>query len=209
VSDHSLSTAFRHGLPEHCRRSAWLAALVVASLLPGCQRAPTAEKAEPAPAPKAAPKRVDAVDPPPPPPPEPEAPSPAPAAPAPSSATAAPKAAAGTAAQNKRSSPCDASCGGSATAELQSALRAKAGQARSCYERALSHNSELQGSLTVQVRIGPGGEVCAATLGKDKLGDPAVTGCVVQRFRGGPFPKPSGGCVDVEVPINFVPRQAG
>lgn len=112
-------------------------------------------------------------------------------------------------AQNKRPSPCDATCGGTATAELQSALRAKAGQARSCYERALSHNSELQGSLAVQVRIGPGGEVCAATLAKDKLGDPTVTGCVVQRFRGGPFPKPSGGCVDVEVPINFVPRQAG
>lgn len=181
---------------------------LAAGFLPSCQRSPAPQKAEPAPAPKAAPKRVEAVDPPPPPPPEPEAPSAAPAPAAPSGAAAAPKAASA-GAQNKRPSPCEATCTGTASAELQSALRAKAGQARSCYERALSHNSELQGSLAVQVRIGPGGEVCAATLAKDKLGDPAVTGCVVQRFRGGPFPKPSGGCVDVEVPINFVPRQSG
>jgi hypothetical protein len=181
-------------------------AWVVAGVLTSCQRAPEPQKAEPAAVAKPVPKRVEAVDPPPPPPPEPEAPSAATAAP---SSAAAPKAAGATAQGKPRPSPCDATCGGTATAELQSALRAKAGQARSCYERALSHNSELQGSLAVQVRIGPGGEVCAATLAKDKLGDPAVTGCVVQRFRGGPFPKPSGGCVDVEVPINFVPRQAG
>jgi hypothetical protein len=90
---------------------------------------------------------------------------------------------------------------------LQSVLRGKAGQARSCYERALTNNSSLSGSVVINVRVGPAGEACSASLGKDTLSDSVVTSCVLQRFRTGPYPKPSGGCVDAEVPINFVPRQ--
>jgi hypothetical protein len=44
-------------------------------------------------------------------------------------------------------------------------------------------------------------------MAKDTLADPAVTNCVLQRFRSGKFPKPSGGCVDIALPINFVPAQ--
>jgi hypothetical protein len=28
---------------------------------------------------------------------------------------------------------------------------------------------------------------------------------VLSRFRGGTFPQPTGGCVDVAVPMNFMP----
>jgi hypothetical protein len=139
---------------------------------------------------------------PPPPPPE-EEPAPV-ALPAPARATkpgpAAPAA-------PRRPTGCEADCTGTATAELQSVLRGKAGQARSCYERALTNNSSLAGSVVINVRVGPAGEACSATVGKDTLGDSVVASCVLQRFRTGPFPKPSGGCVDAEVPIHFVPRQ--
>lgn len=91
------------------------------------------------------------------------------------------------------------------TVALQRTLRAKAGQARSCYNRALSNNdSELSGSLTVNVRVGPKGEACRVSIGSDTLGDSDVSRCVAQRFRSGDFPLPNGGCVDVAVPINFV-----
>lgn len=107
----------------------------------------------------------------------------------------------------RRLTACEGDCVGNATVDLQSALRAKAGQARSCYERALTHNSTLAGSALISVRVGPNGEPCSASVGQDTLGDAAVTNCVVQRFRTGKFPKPAGGCVDVAVPISFVPAQ--
>jgi hypothetical protein len=84
-------------------------------------------------------------------------------------------------------------------------LGGKGGQARSCYERALTHNSSLTGKLVASVRVGPNGNVCTASASNDTLGDAAVTNCVLSRFRSGKFPKPIGGCVDVNVPLSFVP----
>jgi outer membrane biosynthesis protein TonB len=147
---------------------------------------------KPAPAPQLA-------EPPPPPPPEPEPVAPPPE---PTKPVEAPKAG------PKRPKGCDVEeCKGTVSVEIHSALGAKAGQVRGCYERALDRNAGLQGKVDVDVRIGPTGEVCSATLSKDTLKDPAVTSCVLQRFRSGLFPKPAGGCVDTRVPINFVPPQ--
>jgi hypothetical protein len=84
-------------------------------------------------------------------------------------------------------------------------LRAKAGQARSCYEHALSNDSSLAGKLQVSLRVGADGAACSAAVANDTLGDAAVTSCALARFRGGKYPRPSGGCVDVSVPMNFKP----
>jgi hypothetical protein len=100
---------------------------------------------------------------------------------------------------------CDSPCNGRETAELLSALGAKAGQARSCYEKALSNNGALAGRLEVAVRVSPTGSACSASIGKDGLGDAAVTSCLLSRFRSGKYPQPTGGCVDVSVPMNFMP----
>lgn len=135
-----------------------------------------------------------AIEPPPPPPEEiPEPPKPAPAP------VEAPKPG------PKRNPGCDGECNGTAPIELHQALQVKAGQARSCYERALTHNAGLAGNLLINVRIAPNGEACTASVGNDTLGDPAVSNCIVQRFRSGKFPKPAGGCVDAAVPIKLVP----
>ncbi len=104
---------------------------------------------------------------------------------------------------------CSGTCKGTASAALRSALRGKAGQARGCYERALRNNAALKGRLTVNVRIGPQGQVCSASVGSNTLGDPGVGSCVRQMFSSGKFPAPSGGCVDTAVPMNFVPRGGG
>jgi hypothetical protein len=140
----------------------------------------------------------------PPPPPPPDEPA---RAAAPSTGSGAKSVAAAPAAAATDPGPCGASCKGHDTPELQSALRARAGQARSCYERALSTNSGLTGKLTVAARIGLEGAASCASVQEDTLGDPGVSRCVLQRFQSGTYPKPAGGCVDVAVPINFVPRQ--
>jgi hypothetical protein len=104
-------------------------------------------------------------------------------------------------------SSCQGRCTGSASADLQKAVRAKAGAARSCYERALRQNAMLQGRMTVAVRVGPQGRICGASVVSNGLGDAGVASCVVGMLRSGSVPAPSGGCVDLQVPLNFVARQ--
>jgi len=97
-------------------------------------------------------------------------------------------------------------CGGEAPPQLRSALTSTANSARGCYERALRQNAMLQGKMLVSVKVGAHGNSCTANLVNDSLGDPSVATCVLQKFRGGQFPPPKGGCVEVNVPISFIPK---
>jgi hypothetical protein len=106
-------------------------------------------------------------------------------------------------------SPCGGVCKGDAPAALRVALSGAASSVRGCYERALRQNQMLQGKLVVAVKIGQHGNACGANLASDTLGDPSVASCVLQKFRAGTFPAPIGGCVDVAVPISFMPKTAG
>ena len=104
-------------------------------------------------------------------------------------------------------SPCSAVCKGDVPAALRGALAGAAGSVRGCYERALRQNQMLQGKLVVSVKVGQHGNACGASLASDTLGDPSVASCVLQKFRAGSFPPPIGGCVDVQVPISFMPKK--
>jgi len=103
--------------------------------------------------------------------------------------------------------PCSAKCSGSATSALQAAMSGRAGAARPCYERALRVNSALQGKLMISVRIAPQGNVCSSSVAQDGIHSPEVANCVIGMFRSAKFPPPAGGCVDVQVPLSFVPRE--
>lgn len=118
------------------------------------------------------------------------------------------KAAAPSGSGSKVSGPagCSGACSGSAGADLQSALRARGGQARGCYQRALRLNSTLEGKMTVALKLNPTGAVCSASITGDTLGDAAVTACVLQNFRSGKYPAPTGGCVETAVPLSFVSK---
>ncbi len=101
---------------------------------------------------------------------------------------------------------CGPECKGTAPSALQGALRAKAGSARGCYERALRQNAMLQGRIVVGMRVGAQGQVCSANVAQNSLGDPGVASCVLGIMRSSSLPPPQGGCVDVQVPMNFVPK---
>jgi len=103
--------------------------------------------------------------------------------------------------------PCSKECTGTASGALTSALAGRAGQSRSCYEKALSSNATLEGTLTIGVKVGPGGQVCSARVVADGLHDPGVSNCVVNRFMGATFPAPQGGCAEVNVPLRFMPKR--
>lgn len=104
-------------------------------------------------------------------------------------------------------SGCSSACKGDAGAALRSALASRGAMARSCYNTALRNNPNLEGKMTMSVKVSPSGGVCSAYVSSNSLGDPAVASCATAKFTAGKFPAPTGGCVDVNVPLNFTAKQ--
>lgn len=99
------------------------------------------------------------------------------------------------------------SCSGEVKAELVSMLSTKAAQSRRCYDKLLSTQPSARGSYVVNMRVNARGKVEHARLVTDEVGDPAMARCVLERFRSATYPKPSGGCADIEVPLRYEPRR--
>jgi hypothetical protein len=100
-----------------------------------------------------------------------------------------------------------ANCRGTASPALQKALSARAAAARPCYERALRVNAALQGKLLVSVRVDSTGLVCSTGVAQDGIHSSEVSACVLGMFRSSRFPVPTGGCVDINVPMSFIPKE--
>lgn len=98
-------------------------------------------------------------------------------------------------------------CNGSAPQQLQSALSARAGSARSCYEKLLQDNPKASGRLVVDVRISESGAVDAADALEDSMESDAFRECVLNRFRNSTFPAPEAGCAEVRIPLRFMPKK--
>lgn len=103
--------------------------------------------------------------------------------------------------------PTCGNCSGTAAANFQSIVRGRAQAAQRCYEKALAQQEQLQGKLSVNLCVGVGGGVCSASIASDSLGSPLVSQCVLNIFRATTFPSPKNGCVDAQVPLNFVPQK--
>lgn len=101
---------------------------------------------------------------------------------------------------------CGGTCAGTPTSATSGDLRGRSGVARGCYERALRTNSSIQGSITVNVRVDPSGNVCSASAAKDTLHAPDVTACILGSFRGQRVGAPTGGCADTSLTLNFEPK---
>jgi len=98
-------------------------------------------------------------------------------------------------------------CTGDPAPSFSAVLRARASQAQRCYEKALSQQEGLQGRLTVNLCVGVGGAVCGSSISNDSLGSPLVSQCVLNIYRATTFPSPKNGCVDAQVPLNFLPEK--
>jgi hypothetical protein len=98
------------------------------------------------------------------------------------------------------------SCSGTTTNELETQIAYRAKQAHRCYDQALAQDNTLKGHVTLKVRIGSNGSVCAAAVTGNDMGVDSVANCVAQTFRASrSFPPPKGNCTEVNVPISFVP----
>ncbi len=102
---------------------------------------------------------------------------------------------------------CAGECTGTPAPTFQNQLRGVAGLALACYNRALQSNDQLGGRMLVNLRVGPNGQVCSANVASNQVGDPALSSCVLQKFRGAQFAAPKNGCVEAQVPLNFVAKK--
>ena len=78
-------------------------------------------------------------------------------------------------------------------------------QVQTCYERGLKSNNLLQGSMQVELTIGASGGVRAVSI-DGSLRDRQVHSCVKRVARTWKFPKPTGGCVRINVPFQMTPK---
>lgn len=101
---------------------------------------------------------------------------------------------------------CEGKCSGTYTSELSQALQVRGLQARRCYNQALARDSSLKGHVTIDVRIGPSGNVCSASVASNDMGTPGVAQCAANILRSNTYPAPHGGCIDSVVPLSFVPQ---
>lgn len=98
-------------------------------------------------------------------------------------------------------------CTGTSTSEIETALAFRAKQSHRCYDNALSQDPTLKGKMSIALRLGANGTTCSVSVTNNELKTaPTVAACVVSMFRTQPFPVPKGGCLDANIPLNFVPR---
>jgi hypothetical protein len=101
---------------------------------------------------------------------------------------------------------CDGRCSGAMNSDLETALAFRAKTAHKCYDDALAQDSTLHGNVKISVRIASNGSLCSANAAASDLANPNVATCIANRFKqAGHFPPPSGGCLDVAVPISLMP----
>jgi TonB family protein len=91
-------------------------------------------------------------------------------------------------------------------ADIKKVLGEAQSSIRSCYERALRNNNQLQGSVALEVRVGSSGRVDNSRV-RGNLRDPEVSKCIQNLTKNWRFPPPSGGnCAVVGAPYNFTPK---
>ncbi|MCC6528443.1 MAG: AgmX/PglI C-terminal domain-containing protein [Polyangiaceae bacterium] len=85
-------------------------------------------------------------------------------------------------------------------------MRSQAGLARGCYQKALRDDAAPTGTLTVAVSVGADGSVCGTSIVSDTVGSSAIASCVLGKFQGRTYPRPTSGCVVLQVPIAFAAK---
>src|SRR5690606_31090539 len=88
--------------------------------------------------------------------------------------------------------------------QIRAVFKRHEGEIMYCYEKGLQVKSNLSGRVELRFTINGGGRVSIANIGSSSLRNAQVEGCVLNRLRGWPFPKPVGGVnVKVSYPFQF------
>jgi hypothetical protein len=77
---------------------------------------------------------------------------------------------------------------------------------RKCYNPALANDPTLQGHVKVHMKIASTGQVCSAAVSANDMSNTSVGDCAARvLMSSGRVPPPSGGCVNLDFPLAYVP----
>lgn len=93
--------------------------------------------------------------------------------------------------------------GGLTKDQIAAVINRHIGEVIYCYEKGLQVRPDLSGRVGVKFNINAGGRVTTAGVSSSSLNSAQVEGCILNRLRSWPFPKPVGG-VNVKVSYPFV-----
>jgi hypothetical protein len=79
------------------------------------------------------------------------------------------------------------------------------GRFRACYERGLERDPNLAGSVTLDAKIGPAGEVTDVTAGDGRLAP--IVPCLKAVVESAKFGAPTGGGASLRIPVTFARQQ--
>jgi outer membrane biosynthesis protein TonB len=75
---------------------------------------------------------------------------------------------------------------------------------RNCYNRALAQNPDVEGRISLSIKVGPGGEVQGVSASPSGNLPDSVVSCVKARAQAAQFDPPQGGLAVIQVPVTFV-----
>ena len=75
---------------------------------------------------------------------------------------------------------------------------------RACYNRGLTTNPDIEGKISLAIKVGPTGQVASVTASKTGNIPPDVLECVKARALSATFTPPQGGVAVIQVPVSFV-----
>ena len=80
-------------------------------------------------------------------------------------------------------------------------FRRRQGAIRTCYEKALKVNPNVEGKITVQFTIGPAGRITSIDVTSNSTSDSSIGKCIVEKVRGWRFDPPDNGSVTFSYPF--------
>jgi len=96
---------------------------------------------------------------------------------------------------------------GGASADLVRSIATRAAQARRCYNSQLVKTPTARGSMRITMRLDPDGQVCTAHVTASEL-PREMDDCVLSLLEAAAYVAPTGGCLDVNLPLQFQPMVA-
>lgn len=75
---------------------------------------------------------------------------------------------------------------------------------RACYNRGLAENPDIEGKISLSIKVGPTGQVASVSATKTGNLPASVVDCVKARANSATFSAPQGGAAVIQVPVSFV-----
>lgn len=97
--------------------------------------------------------------------------------------------------------PCTGTLGGAVVTAVSDAIR----RTRRCYDLELTRALTFEAHVRIQLTVGRDGSVCGAGFERP-TGRPAFDACVKTVLEATHVPPPTGGCVEVQNVVHFVPQ---